>query len=149
MTHTFRTLAALPLVACLFLIGCKQLVEEEAKVENPAAKVEHLEGAEHAAEPTRITLQEEAAKRLDIQTGEVTGDSAQKSMPYSAVLYDTEGKTWTYTNPEPLVFVRHLVTIDHIDGDKAFLADGPPAGTKVVTVGAAELYGSEFEFEEE
>jgi hypothetical protein len=65
------------------------------------------------------------------------------------VLYDTEGKTWTYTNPEPLVFVRHLVTIDHIDGDKAFLADGPPAGTKVVTVGAAELYGSEFEFEEE
>jgi hypothetical protein len=155
MTHTFRSLAGLPLIACLLLVGCKQLAEEdETKVENPAvATVEHLKGPESEAEPTRITLVDEAAKRLGIETGEVTEEGAkgktQKALPYSAILYDTEGKVWTYTNPEPLVFVRHLIVIDHIDGDRALLTDGPPTGTKVVTVGAAELYGSEFEFEEE
>jgi hypothetical protein len=154
MNHTSRILASLPLVALLSIAGCKQLSEEEeTKVKNPAATVEHFDGPEHAAEPTRITLQDEAAKRLDIQTSEVTEAGAkgksQTALPYSAILYDTEGNAWTYTSPESLVFVRHRIAIDHIDGDKALLTDALPAGTKVVTVGAAELYGSEFEFEEE
>jgi hypothetical protein len=154
MTHTSRFLVGLPLMACLLLVGCKQPKEEdETKVENSAATVKHFDDPEHAAEPTRITLQDEAARRLGIETGEVTEQGAkgktQRALPYSAILYDTEGKAWTYTNPEPLVFVRHLIVIDQIDGDRALLTDGPSTGTKVVTVGAAELYGSEFEFEEE
>jgi hypothetical protein len=67
----------------------------------------------------------------------------RKVVPYSAVIYGLQGDTWTYTNPEPLVFVRHRITIDYIEKDTAVLLDGPPAGTAVVTVGAAELFGVE------
>lgn len=65
------------------------------------------------------------------------------AVPYASVIYGPTGATWTYTSVEPLVFVRHSITIDYIDGDVAVLLDGPPVGTKVVTVGAAELYGAE------
>jgi len=41
--------------------------------------------------------------------------------------------------------VRQEISIDRVDGDSVMLSDGPPAGTEVVTVGAAEVYGSEFE----
>jgi hypothetical protein len=36
-----------------------------------------------------------------------------------------------------------------IDGDRAILSDGPAPGTEVVTVGAAELLGTEYEVGEE
>ncbi len=74
----------------------------------------------------------------------VAMSSTRKVVPTSAVLYDAKGKTWVYTNPEPLVFVRHAVSIDYIDGDRAVLTDGPVSGTAVVTVGAAELLGTEY-----
>ena len=74
----------------------------------------------------------------------VAMSSTRKVVPTSAVLYDAKGKTWVYTNPEPLVFVRHAVSIDYIDGDRAVLLDGPASGTAVVTVGAAELLGTEY-----
>jgi hypothetical protein len=48
-----------------------------------------------------------------------------------------------YTNPEPLVFLRSPITIDYIDGDLAVLSEGPAVGTAVVTLGAAELFGTE------
>ena len=51
---------------------------------------------------------------------------------------------FTYTNPEPLLFIRAPIKIDYIDGDVAVLDDGPEVGTAVVTVGAAQLYGVEF-----
>jgi hypothetical protein len=66
-------------------------------------------------------------------------------VPYGAVLYDSKGDTWVYTSPQPLVFVRHHITIDYIRGDQAVLLAGPPVGTRIVTVGAAELLGTEFE----
>jgi len=74
----------------------------------------------------------------------VAMSSTRKVVPTSAVLYDAKGKTWVYTNPEPLVFVRHAVSIDYIDGDRAVLLDGPASGTAVVTVGSAELLGTEY-----
>lgn len=74
----------------------------------------------------------------------LSGDGApRKIVPYAAVLYGVNGETWVYTNPEPLVFVRSPITIDYIDGDLAVLSEGPEAGTAVVTVGAAELFGTE------
>ena len=35
------------------------------------------------------------------------------------------------------------ITIDYSDGAQTVLKDGPAAGTQVVSVGAAELYGAE------
>ena len=68
----------------------------------------------------------------------------RKIIPYAAVLYDPTGKTWVYTNPTELVYVRQPIQIETIAGDDVILGDGPPTGTPVVTVGAAELYGTEF-----
>lgn len=67
----------------------------------------------------------------------------RKVVPYAAVLYDVHGDTWVYTNPEPLVFVRHKVDVDYIEGDVAVLEDGPSSGTAVATVGVALLFGIE------
>ena len=113
------------------------------------AIVEHLDGEE----PTRLTLTADAAKRLDIQTATVldaqVNGTQRKVIPYSAILYDIQGGTWVYISPVQLTFVRTSVTVDYIEGDQAVLSAGPPSGSAVVIVGAAELYGSEFEFEEE
>ena len=64
-------------------------------------------------------------------------------VPYGSVVYDPDGRTWVYTNPDALVYERRPITIDYIDGDEAILLDGPPPGTAVVAVGAAELSGFE------
>jgi len=144
-----RWLIGMLLIAGLALAGCRATEEMAVDEEGGPAKVEHLDGAE----PTRVTLTEEASKRLDVQTGtvrdmEVDGKT-RRVIPYAAVLYDTEGNTWTYTCPEARVFVRHRIVVDYIDGELAILSEGPPPGTAVVIVGAEELYGSELEFEEE
>ena len=65
-------------------------------------------------------------------------------VPYNAVIYDLKGDTWVYTSPAPLSYVRHHVKVDYIDDDTAILAEAPPVGTKVVSVGVAELFGAEF-----
>ncbi|MFN2484422.1 MAG: hypothetical protein ABR509_05725 [Candidatus Limnocylindria bacterium] len=104
------------------------------------AQVEPIEGTDLS----RITLTADAARRLDIQT-EPVHDSAggELVVPYSAVIYDASGDTWVYTSPETLVFVRHAITVESINGDDVVLSSGPDVGTLVVTVGAAELYGTE------
>lgn len=128
-------------LAGLQLGACAQTSTEASKPK--PAVVEPIAGTEL----NRVVLTEKAAERLQIATAPVqeeTLDGAQRRViPYAALLYDLTGGTWAYTNPEPLTFVRQQVTVDHIDGDKVFLSDGPPVGTAVVTVGVAELYGTD------
>ena len=101
----------------------------------------------------RVKLTPKAAERIDVKTAQVRQDQVthagstamRKVVPYASVLYDANSGAWVYTNPEPLVFVRHQIAIDYIEGDNAVLSDGPAAGTSVVTAGAAELFGTEFE----
>jgi hypothetical protein len=97
----------------------------------------------------RLTLTAEASKRLDIQTAEVGEADGKMVVPYASILYEANGNTWVYVNVSPLVYVRQAIVIDSINGDEAILSKGPDSGSTVVTVGAAELYGSESEFEEE
>ena len=149
MTKHYRRMVVVLLFASLLVSACGQSPAATTTEENPNIKIEQLEGKD----PTRETLSEEAAKRLDIQTAAVSDtqvNGAQRTViPYAAIIYDTEGATWVYLNPEPLTFVRHPVAVDDIKGDQAFLSDALPAGSAVVTVGVAELYGAESEFEEE
>jgi hypothetical protein len=126
------------LLVTLLLTACGGTAEEDG-AESPAA-VEQIKGSEL----NRITLTSEAAKRLDVQTKAARSDGERTVIPYAAVLYDPDGKTWTYTSPEHLVFVREDISVDRIDGDAAILAAGPSAGTAVVTVGADELWGVEY-----
>jgi RND family efflux transporter MFP subunit len=65
-------------------------------------------------------------------------------VPYGAVLYDIDGGTWVYEASSPQVFVRRRVELARVVQDLAVLRRGPPEGTPVVTVGAAELFGTEF-----
>jgi hypothetical protein len=79
--------------------------------------------------------------RVDIA---MAGGAVQrKVVPYSAVLYDVHGDAWVYTSAEALTYTRQKVVLDYIDGDMAYLTEGPPAGTSVVTVGVSELFGAE------
>ncbi|MGB3712968.1 MAG: hypothetical protein WA996_00915 [Candidatus Promineifilaceae bacterium] len=64
-------------------------------------------------------------------------------IPYSAVIYGLNGETWTYLNPAPLTYMRQPITVDYIEGGQAFLSDGPPVGSSIVTVGAQLLYGTD------
>jgi hypothetical protein len=95
----------------------------------------------------RLTLTEHAIERVGIATATTAVDphSGKLTVPYAAILYDSTGKAWVYTNPEPRVYVRRSITVQRINGDVALLTDGPPAGTVVVTTGAAELFGAEFD----
>jgi len=127
-------------IAALQLAACSQTSSTATKTE--PAKVEKIEGTDF----NRVILSEKAAQRLDIQTAAVREEQVggqRKMIPYSAVIYDLQGKTWAYTSPEPLTFLRQPVTVLDIEGDTAILADGPPAGTQVATVGVAELYGAD------
>lgn len=135
-------------IACLPLACAQPQVEEE--VQSRAVKVEQIEGSDLS----RVTVTEEAAKRLDLQTEPLRTvmirGTLRKVIPYAALLYDKDGNTWAYVaTGDPLTFVRTSVTVDYIDGETAVLSEGPAVGTVVVTTGASELYGSEEEFEEE
>ncbi len=136
----------LTIVWALPFMACQQQQNSYHKIE--PAHIEHIEGSDLA----RITLTEKAAERLDIQTSVVRevvmADDAtisQKVVPYASTIYDAQGHTWVYTNPEKLVYVRHEIIVDFIDGNNAVLLEGPPKGTSIVTVGVAELYGTEHE----
>jgi hypothetical protein len=117
--------------------------EADTDSDEEPAIVEAIEGTALS----RVILTQHAAERLDIQTGDIVekqvNGAARLVAPYSAVLYETDGSTWVFTNPEPLVFVRHAVTIETIAGEEAILTEGPEVGTKVVSVGGAMLLGAE------
>ena len=124
------------LISSSFLVACSSGARS-GKAENaPAVTKEKINGTDLS----RLTLTAKAAERLGIQLAAV----ANNAVPYSAVLYGLNGKTFVYTSPEPLIFVRAPIVVERIEGGRAVLVEGPPSGAAVVTVGAAELYGVEF-----
>ena len=140
-----RTLAAALLTALsLSLAGCTEVSEAKHTTVEPYTKEET-----GSAGLYRVTLTESAIKRLDVKTSPVVEARAKsgalrKVIPYAAVIYDLNGDTWTYTNPEPFRYVREAVEIDYIEAGSLYLLEGPKVGTQVVIAGAAELYGIEF-----
>jgi hypothetical protein len=105
------------------------------------AKLEPIKGTD----VQRVIFDAEGAKRVGLKTAPIRQNGQGTVIPYDAVIYDADGKTYAYTAPKPLTYVRQEIAIDHVAGDSVMLSDGPPAGTKVVTVGAAQVYGTEFE----
>jgi hypothetical protein len=84
-------------------------------------------------------------QRVRVETTLSGSGTLRKVVPHSSLIYGAHGETWVYTSPEPLTYVRHPISVDYVEGDLAVLSDGPAAGTDVVSVGVAELYGTEFE----
>lgn len=144
MKSIHRLLVLGLVLASLLLAGCGSRgipVTGPEKVK-PVA-LEPIEGSEIQ----RVILTEKAAQRIDVQTAPVTtrmiDGSSRDVVPYAAVIYDTEGNTWVYTNPEPLKFVRESIEVEYIAGEDAVLAKRWSSKAPVVTVGVAELYGAE------
>ena len=73
-----------------------------------------------------------------------SGQAEYLVIPASAVLYDIHGGTWVYIQASPHVFSRRRVEVSHMSGEMAVLARGLNQGDRVVTAGAAEIYGTEF-----
>jgi ABC-type oligopeptide transport system substrate-binding subunit len=124
--------------AVLALAGCAGTTTAETESEQPA-KVEQVPGSE----VSKLTLTQDAVDRLGLKT-EPVGTTIPATIPLSAVFYDKDGKTWTFTNPEPRTYLRQPVTIASVAGQVATLQSGPAPGTAVVTVGGAELLGAEY-----
>jgi hypothetical protein len=138
----FQLAGAALVVGCLQLAGCKESAKY-TKVE--PAEVEHKEG-----QPTKVKLSEKAVERLGVQTAAVKeaaaaaeGQAAKIAVPYSSIVYLTDGTALVYTSPEPRVFVPQPVEIDYIEGDTAVLKNGPAPGVQVASVGVQEIFGEE------
>jgi hypothetical protein len=130
------------IVSVLPLAACSQHDSHAAHGEHPA-QVDKIEGSELS----RVTLTEKAAERIDLQTTtvrELELDGALRTaVPYSALIYDPQGRTWVYTSPQARTFVRQEIEVDRIEGDLVYLREGPPAGTEIASVGVPEIYGAE------
>jgi hypothetical protein len=140
-----RRLSSAMIMACLIcgpVAACGEMSEAApAATVLEAATLEEVDGQE----VSRITLTGKAAERLGLTTGSVETVEGKLQVPYSALIYDASGSTWVYTNPEPLVFVRVPVAVERIQPPTVMLTSGPQPGTKIVTVGAAELLGAELD----
>ncbi len=136
------TSAAL-LSVCLLapaLAGCTPTLAETGAV--APASVEEVQGSD----VKKVTLTQDAAAAIGIQTAPVTGASGGRlTVPYAAVIYYLDGTAWTYTATAERQYMRVPITVEAITGDLATLTSGPAAGTPVVVVGAPELLGAELE----
>jgi hypothetical protein len=133
MKYINRWVIVVLIIVGLQLSACAPKSEAAEKI--APSMLEPIEGTDLS----RVILTEKAAERLGIETVSASGNE----VPYAAVIYDIEGNTWIYTNPEPLTFVRAPIAIDYIEGDTAFLSEGLASDFTVVTVGVSELYGTE------
>jgi hypothetical protein len=144
--HVRRSIVAILAVgvAVAGASGCGGSSSEEGGGE--PVTVEPVKGTEFS----RVILSQDAARRLGIRTARVHQLAGEHTVvPYGAVVYSADGRTFTYTSPKPRQYVRAPISVDRIAGGQAVLSAGPPVGTAVVTVGSQELYGSEYEVEED
>jgi len=145
--------ATVVLAATLGLTGCSGTSEALGEASGKAAQAVQVKGTGLS----RITLTQEAYDRLAIATAPVRdgvgrgagSPTARATMPSAALLYDAEGRTWVYVREGARTFLRAPVSIARLDGDVAYLKDGPAPGTLVVTLGAPELLGVELGVEGE
>jgi hypothetical protein len=103
----------------------------------------HLEQTDGGDGAVRITFTQEGADRTGLETARVQREGQHIVVPYAALVYDPEGKSWVYTRVDRLSYTRVEVDVDRVEGRRALLAKGPAPGTEVVTVGAVEVYGTE------
>lgn len=140
-----RLIAALAAaVAALALSACSE-VETAAKEHYSPSSIAPVEGEKDLFS---VTLTQEGADRIDIATATVSERAGQLVIPYAALLYEKDGSAFVYTNPSALKYVRAHIEIERVDGDRVVLEEGPAAGTKVVTTGAAQVHGAELEYGE-
>lgn len=91
--------------------------------------------------PASVSLAPGQRVGVSLQLGD---DAEVLSVPSSAIVYDALGGAWVYVKQQEHVYARSRVDVMRQEGSDSLLSRGPPAGTSVVAVGAAELFGTEF-----
>jgi hypothetical protein len=140
--HVTATLAAL--VAAASLSACTEVEKAEKEHYSPA-KLTAVKGEKDLY---AVTLTQEGADRIGIATEQVGTHKGHTFIPYAALMYESDGSAFVYTNTEGLTYVRAHVDVDRVSGDRVLLREGPPVETKVVTTGAAQVHGAELEYGE-
>ena len=72
------------------------------------------------------------------------GEEMSLTVPRASLITDIHGGTWVYEEIGERKYARRRVMVDRVVGETAVLVSGPKPGAKVVTDGAAEIYGTEF-----
>jgi len=113
--------------------------------EDPTADGYHPAEVEEVAnlDVKRVTLTEDGAGQIDLQTAVAEQVGTHVVVPYAALIYDGTGVPWVYVEGEPLAFLRHEVVVDRIEGNRVLVSEGVRADDRVATVGATEVYGAE------
>ena len=127
------------------LAGCTEVESEsETGYEPSKLRKTHVEFTPEGAKRTGLSG---AARAGPAPTTAIAAERTGRrvSVPYAALLYDPEGKTYVYTSPKELHYVKAEVRVARVESGRVVLARGPPPGTRVVTTGAAEVYGTELE----
>jgi hypothetical protein len=126
-------------LAVLALPGCKEATEVAVSSGYEPAHIEPVGNSD----VQKVTFTDVGAEQVGLETATAQQQGAGTVVPYAALIYDGQGVTWVYTVTDDLTFMRSQVVVDHIEGDQVLLSDGLGRGAEVVTVGAAEVYGTE------
>ena len=133
------------IIATLIQSACSATAGESASAAKaePPSITEKVEGSEF----NRVILSEKAAARVQVKTSKIRSETVAGAkklvVPYASLIYGLHGETWVYTSPAPLTFQRATVMVDYIEGDNAYLLEGPAEGTDVADVAVPELYGAD------
>jgi len=126
------------LVAAPLLLGCSEVEPESREVYEPAT-VHEVAGSEAAD----VVLTPRGAEEVGLRLATSRRAGTYTAAPYAALVYDGDGVPWVYVSRAPLAFRRVRVAVARVDGGQVLIASGLEPGARVVTVGAAELYGTE------
>jgi hypothetical protein len=118
--------------------GCAEIEVPSVEPYEPAALETPGPG-----QPARITLTDEAERRVALQTTLVRASGGDVAVDYPALVYDKAGKPWVFAVVGPRTYMRAPVEIKEVTDAEVILSSGPPAGTQVVTTGSIELWGAE------
>ena len=130
--------AALLAATGVALAGCGTAEGAAPTPAKVASVVTPLDGG-----PGTVTLADAAVRRLGIQTATVAAGRGGLTVPYGALVYEADGSAWVFIQTAPRDYRRAPIAVTGITGNTVTLKSGPTAGTRVVTVGAAELVGVE------
>lgn len=138
MLNTRRSFVTLLILAGAVLGACGSSTEPSVPA---AGQLESVPGSSTG----RIVLTNVGAHRIGVHTAIVGSTHARRgptvTIPFSALVYAPNGATYAFTSASPLIYTEVAVTVDHISGNSVYLLRGPRAGSRVVSVGAEELFG--------
>lgn len=88
-----------------------------------------------------VVLTPVGAQRIGVRTAVAAQVGRSRTVvPYSALLYQSDGSNVIYTATGPLTYTLVTVSVASIQGSQVYLTGLAP-GTTVVTVGGEELLG--------